>query len=54
MGIYTQPQRTSNKKNVECIINKGQNSILTNPDNIYIALGDWLVLGEQADFRRKE
>ena len=26
----------------------------TNPDNIYSALGDWLVLGEQTGYRRKE
>ena len=25
-----------------------------NPDNIHSALGDWLVLGEQTGYRRKE
>ena len=25
-----------------------------NPDNLYLALGNWLVLGEQTGFRRKE
>ena len=39
---------------VEYIINKGLESKKENPDNIYLALGNWLVLGEQTGFRRKE
>ena len=41
------------KEMIEYIINKGK-SIKDNPDNIYSAFGDWLVIGEQAGFRRKE
>ena len=37
---------------VEYIINKGK-SIEDNKDKIYSAFGDWLVLCEQAGFRRK-
>ena len=42
------------KQMVEYIINKGLDSKKENPDNIYLALGNWLVLGEQTGFRRKE
>ena len=38
---------------IEYIITKGK-SIEENPDNVYPAFGDWLVLGQQARFRRKE
>ena len=36
------------------IIDKGEKMKSTNPDNIYIALSDWLIVGLQAGFRRKE
>ena len=39
---------------IEYIIVKGKSLSKTNPDNIYSSLGDWLVLGEQTGFRRKE
>ena len=42
------------KEMVEYIIEKGKSLSQDNPDNLYSALGDWLVLGEQAGFRRKE
>ena len=42
------------KEMIEYIIDKGENSKKTNPDNLYSAMGDWLVLGEQTGFRRKE
>ena len=42
------------KQMVEYIINKGSELKKDNPDNIYTALGNWLVIGEQAGFRRKE
>ena len=39
----------------EYIIEKGKKKLnKTNPDNIYTALGNWLVLVQQAGFRRKE
>ena len=41
------------KEMVEYIIHKG-NENKKNPDNIYSALGNWLVLGLQTGFRRKE
>ena len=41
------------KEMIEYIINKGK-SIKDNKDNIYSSFGDWLVLGEQAGFKRKE
>ena len=42
------------KEMISYVINKGKEMENTNPDNIYMALGDWLVLGLQAGFRRKE
>ena len=42
------------KEMVKYIIDKGKGLQKTNPDNIYSALGDWLVLGEQTGYRRKE
>ena len=42
------------KEMIEYIIDKGENSKKTNSDNLYSAMGDWLVLGEQTGFRRKE
>ena len=42
------------KDMVEYIIDKGKELSKTNPDNIYLSLSDWLVLGLQAGFRRME
>ena len=42
------------KEMIEYIIDKGENSKKTNPDNLYSAMGDWLVLGKQTGFKRKE
>ena len=42
------------KTMVDYIIKKGDSLYGTNPNNIYTALSDWLVLGEQTGFRRKE
>ena len=42
------------KQMTEYIIEKGKRLNKTNPDNIYTSLGNWLVLGQQAGFRRKE
>ena len=39
---------------IEYIINKGNKLMVTNKDNIYRALADWLILGQQSGFRRKE
>ena len=39
---------------VKYIINKGKTLNHANHNNIYTALGDWLVVGLQAGFRRKE
>ena len=36
------------------IVNKGKNLNKVNQDNIFTALGDWLILGQQTGFRRKE
>ena len=36
------------------IVNKGKKLNKVNQDNIYTALGDWLILGQQTGFRRKE
>ena len=41
------------KPMVEYIINKGLSLKKENPDNLYLALGNWLVLGEQIGFGRK-
>ena len=38
----------------EYIIDKGKGLNKTNPDYICTSMGNWLVLGEQAGFRRKE
>ena len=42
------------KEMVKYIIDKGKGLQKTNPDNIYSALGNRLVLGEQTGYRRKE
>ena len=42
------------KQMIEYIINKGIMLKAENPDNLYLALGNWLVLGEQTGFRKKE
>ena len=39
---------------VEYIIAKGKQLKKDNPDNIYWALSNWLVLGQQTGFRRRE
>ena len=42
------------KEMVEYIIDKGKQLSKSNSDNIYSALGDWLILGLQGGFRRKK
>ena len=42
------------KNTIEYIIAKGLQWKRDNPDNIYLVLSNWLVLGEQTGFRRKE
>ena len=42
------------KEMISYIINKGKDLKNNNPNNIYTALSDWLVLGQQTGFRRKE
>jgi len=42
------------KQMTEYIIDKEKRLNKTNPDNIYTAMGNWLVQGEQAGFRRNE
>ena len=42
------------KQMIEYIIKKGQSLYNRNPNNIYTALADWLIVGQQAGFRRKE
>ena len=42
------------KKMIEYIINKGKRLHKSNPNNLYTALSDWLVVGLQAGLRRKE
>ena len=42
------------KKMVKYIIDKGKKLNKSNPNNIYTALADWLIVGLQAGFRRKE
>ena len=42
------------KKMIEYIIRKGQSLYNKNPNNIYTALADWLIVGQQAGFCRKE
>ena len=39
---------------VEYIISKGKSMSKGNPDNLYSAMADWLILGEQTGFRRNE
>ena len=36
------------------VIQKGKSLNKSNPHNLYSALGDWLTLGLQSGFRRKE
>ena len=42
------------KEMIEYVIEKGTRLNKSNPDNIYSALADWLILGQQTGFRRKE
>ena len=42
------------KEIIEYVIEKGTRLNKSNPDNIYSALADWLILGQQTGFRRKE
>ena len=42
------------KQMIEYIINKGKSLQKSDPDNIYISISDWLILGMQSGFRRKE
>ena len=42
------------KEMVEYIISKGKSMSKGNPDNLYSAMADWLILGEQTGFRRNE
>ena len=42
------------KEMISYVVNKGKNLKGINPNNIYAALADWLILGLQAGFRRKE
>ena len=42
------------KKMIEYIVNKGKSLNQENQHNIYTVLGDWLILGLQTGFRRKE
>ena len=39
---------------IKYIITKGKKLNKFNPNNIYTVLGNWLVVGLQAGFRRKE
>ena len=39
---------------ISYIVNKGEGMKKSNPHNIYATLGDWLILGLQSGFRRKE
>ena len=39
---------------ISYIVNKGEGMKKSNPHNIYAVLGDWLILGLQSGFRRKE
>ena len=42
------------KQMIEYIIKKGESLNNNNPDNIYTTLTDWLIVGQQTDFRGKE
>ena len=42
------------KSMITYIMNKGDSLAKHNPDNIYSALSDWLVIGLQAGFRKRE
>ena len=42
------------KEMILYIVNKRENLNKVNQDDIYTALGDWLILGQQTGFRRKE
>ena len=54
MGEDPKQKRSNYKKIVEYIIKKEIMLKKKNSDNIYLAIGNWLVLGEQTGFRRKE
>ena len=62
-GIFKELKRWENvpnrkepvtKQMIEYVIEKGRNSYKTNPHNLYLALSNWLILGQQTGFRRKE
>ena len=42
------------KDMIEYIFNKGISLKKSNKDNIYTSLADWLIIGQQSGFRRKE
>ena len=42
------------KDMINYVISKGKTLYKNNPNNIYSVLSDWLVLGQQTGFRRKE
>ena len=42
------------KELIQYIINKGNKLSKQNPNNLYAALSDWLIIGLQAGFRKKE
>ena len=42
------------KSMIEYIIDKGKSLYKENNNNIYISLSDWLIIGLQTGFRRKE
>ena len=52
----TMPNRREpiTKDIINYIVKKGEGLKRKNPHNIYTALGDWLILGLQSGFRRKE
>ena len=52
--IMPNRQEPVTKEIIEYAIKKGKNSNGANPHNLYTALGDWLILGHQSGFRRRE
>ena len=52
--IMPNRQEPVTKEIIEYVIKKGKNFIGANPHNLYTALGDWLILGHQSGFRRRE
>ena len=53
-GNYAESERTIDKSMIEYINEKSKSLNTKLPDNIYSALRDWLILGLQSGFRRKE